>query len=107
MRRKVAIMSPKVRIRLVAAAAIALSAATVTASPAWAQGGPATKEDGYSYKGEYPVRLGNFLEATDKLTTGINSLIDTIDKDRCTDKVRYDEYLLSLNNALAALEELI
>jgi len=63
--------------------------------PAWAL---KAKEDDFSHDGQHPVKLEDFLEALDKITAGVKSLIDTITKDTCTNKARYDGYMLSLNN---------
>jgi hypothetical protein len=72
--------------------------------PAWAL---KSKEDDYhNFRGEHPVKLDDFLEAMDRVTTGINSLLDKISKEPCTSKKKYDGYLLSLNNAIVALKEL-
>jgi hypothetical protein len=71
-------------------------------SPALARE-PVTKEDYYqTEKGQYPVKLDDFLAALDKLTAEVKSLITTIDRTPCIDHKRYEGFLLSLNNAIAA-----
>jgi hypothetical protein len=75
-------------------------------SPAWAQAREMTKEDDYRDVDRYPPKLGDFLETLDKLTAAIDSLVYKINNDRCIDQAKLDDYLLSLNNALAALSEL-
>jgi hypothetical protein len=65
------------------------------------------KEDEYNFQGEYPVKLNDFLETLDKLSNEINLLVGGISRDLCINKAKYDGYLLSLNNSLDAIQELL